>query len=84
MAPPARILIAEDDDLTLELLATVLRGEHFEVVTASDGREALDRLREESFDLVLSDIQMTRASGLEVLATVVKEQPDTPVVLITA
>ena len=84
MASPARILIAEDDDLTLELLGTVLRGENYEVVTATDGREALDRLHEGTFDLVLSDIQMTRASGLEVLATVTAEFPDTPVVLITA
>jgi two-component system response regulator AtoC len=81
---PAKILIAEDDDLTLELLATVLRGEGYEVVTVADGRAAQDRLRESAFDLVLSDIQMTRASGLEVLQTVTKEFPDTPVVLITA
>jgi DNA-binding NtrC family response regulator len=82
--PPAKILIAEDDDLTLELLATVLRGEGYEVVAVADGRAAQDRLRESAFDLVLSDIQMTRASGLEVLETVTKEFPDTPVVLITA
>jgi two-component system, NtrC family, response regulator AtoC len=84
VALPARILIAEDDDLTLELLATVLRGENYEVVTVSDGHEALRRLHDGVFDLVLSDIQMTRASGLEVLEAVTKEFPDTPVVLITA
>jgi len=81
---PARILIAEDDDLTLELLATVLRRESYEVVTVTDGREALERLAEGPFDLVLSDIQMARVSGLEVLASVTKQMPDTPVVLITA
>jgi DNA-binding NtrC family response regulator len=81
---PARILIAEDDDLTLELLATVLRGEGYEVATVSDGREALNQLQAGAFDLVLSDIQMTRASGLEVLETVTRQYPDTPVVLITA
>ena len=79
-----RVLIAEDDDLTLELLATVLRGDGYEVTTATDGREALQRLEESAFDLVLSDIQMTRASGLEVLETVARRFPDTPVVLITA
>jgi DNA-binding NtrC family response regulator len=79
-----RILIAEDDDLTLELLATVLGRENYEVVTATDGREALDRLAESTFDLVLSDVQMARASGLEVLETVTKQFPDTPVILITA
>jgi DNA-binding NtrC family response regulator len=77
-------LIAEDDDLTLELLATVLRRDNYEVVTVTDGREALDRLGKGAFDLVLSDVQMARASGLEVLATVTKQFPDTPVVLITA
>jgi DNA-binding NtrC family response regulator len=84
VVPPAKILIAEDDDLTLELLATVLQGEGYAVVTVSDGREAVNQLRVGAFDLVLSDIQMTRASGLEVLETATKEFPDTPVVLITA
>ncbi len=84
MVAPARILVAEDDDLTLELLGTVLRGEGYEVVTVADGREALDQLQSGVFDLVLSDVQMTRASGLEVLKAVTKEFPDTPVVLITA
>jgi len=79
-----RILIAEDDDLTLELLATVLRRENYEVVTVTDGREALDRLAQGPFDLVLSDVQMARASGLEVLAAVTRQFPDTPVILITA
>jgi two-component system response regulator AtoC len=84
VAPPARILIAEDDDLTLELLATVLRAEGHDVVTARDGREALEQLAAAAFDLVLSDIQMTRASGLEVLRIVRQEYPDTPVILVTA
>jgi two-component system, NtrC family, response regulator AtoC len=84
VASRGRILIAEDDDMTLDLLASVLRGENYETVTAADGREALDRLNEGSFDLVLSDIQMARASGLEVLETVTRQFPDTPVVLITA
>jgi len=44
VASHGRILIAEDDDLTLELLATVLRRENYEVVTVTDGREALDQL----------------------------------------
>jgi two-component system response regulator AtoC len=80
----SKILIAEDDDLTLELLSTVLRREGYDVVTATDGREALDRLLGENFDLVLSDIQMARASGLELLHAVTQDFPDTPVILITA
>jgi CheY-like chemotaxis protein len=54
------------------------------VVTVRDGREALQRLVGGAFDLVLSDIQMARASGIEVLEAVSRDFADTPVVLITA
>jgi DNA-binding NtrC family response regulator len=79
-----RILIAEDDDLTRELLAKVLRRASYEVVEVADGGEAIERLRGEPFDLVLSDVQMTRASGMELLEVAGRERPDIPVVLITA
>jgi len=78
------ILIAEDDELTLELLGNVLRREGYHVVLVSDGRDALDKLAVEHFDLVVTDVQMARASGLEILETVTRETPDTPVVLVTA
>jgi DNA-binding NtrC family response regulator len=80
----ARILIAEDDDLTRELLARALRREQHEIVETSDGGEAIEKLRSGSFDLVLTDIQMSRASGMEILQVVSETLPDTPVVLITA
>jgi DNA-binding NtrC family response regulator len=78
------ILIAEDDELTLELLGNVLRREGYDVAMVSDGREALDKLAAGHFDLVVTDIQMARASGLEILDTVTRDTPDTPVVLVTA
>jgi DNA-binding NtrC family response regulator len=82
--PRGKILVAEDDDLTLDLLSTVLRREGHEVVTANDGQQAMDLANAGSFDLVLSDIQMPRASGLEVMQWLREKSPDTPVVLITA
>jgi two-component system response regulator AtoC len=84
MAAPAKILVAEDDDLTLELLAKVLGREGYEVVCVADGREAIERLRETTFDLVVTDIQMARVSGLELLDVVTETAPDTPVILVTA
>jgi DNA-binding NtrC family response regulator len=78
------LLIAEDDELTLELLGTALRREGYEVVTVSDGAAALDQLRGRRFDLVISDIQMARASGLEILDAVLRDASDTPVVLVTS
>ena len=79
MVAPAKILVAEDDDLTLELLAKVLGREGYEVVCVADGREAIERLRETTFDLVVTDIQMARTSGLELLDVVTETAPDTPV-----
>jgi DNA-binding NtrC family response regulator len=80
----ARILVAEDDELTLELLEKVLRREGYEVVGVADGRAAIDKLSSQAFDLVLTDIQMTRASGMEVLEVVRSGSREIPVVLITA
>jgi two-component system response regulator AtoC len=82
--PRGKILIAEDDDLTLDLLSTVLRREGHEITVVSDGQQAMDVANAGSFDLVLSDIQMPRVSGLEVLQWMREKLPDTPVVLITA
>jgi two-component system, NtrC family, response regulator AtoC len=83
-AVATRILVAEDDDLTRELLAKVLRRDGHEIVEVADGAEALEKLHAESYDLVLSDVQMARASGMEILDSVSASSPDTPVVLITA
>jgi two-component system response regulator AtoC len=84
MGSRARILIAEDDDLTLELLATVLRAASHDVTSVSDGQAALEELGKAPFDLVLADVQMPRASGLEILDTLSRSAPDTPIILITA
>jgi DNA-binding NtrC family response regulator len=80
----ARILVAEDDDLTLELLATVLRGAGHEVTAVRDGREALTQIEHAPFDLVVADVQMPRASGLEILDALAARPTPTPLVLVTA
>jgi DNA-binding NtrC family response regulator len=84
MPDKARILVAEDDDLTLELLATVLRSAGHEVTAVADGREALDELERAPFDLVVGDVQMPRASGLELLDALSARAPETPLILVTA
>ncbi len=80
----ATILVAEDDDLTRGLLVEVLRRGQHRVVDAASGMDALERLKEERFDLVLSDIQMPGAGGMELLAHVMHTAPETAVILITA
>lgn len=78
-----RILVADDEPLTTELLALVLAFRGYEVVEVHDGREALERAREVQPDVVLLDVMMPRLLGVEV-ARSIRADPvlaDTPVVL---
>jgi diguanylate cyclase (GGDEF)-like protein len=59
------VVVADDDPVTRELLATVLRGSGHEVVTCMDGQEAVERVAKGGIDLVLLDAVMPRLSGLE-------------------
>lgn len=79
----AKILIVDDDPYVLSVLYSLLSSEH-ECRTASSALEALECLREEEFDLVLSDIMMPGMSGLELLEHISSLNSDTVVVLISA
>ena len=79
----ARILLVEDDPSIREITALGLRGAGFEVDTAADGAEGLDRWRRERPDLVLLDVMLPRLDGLEVLRAI-RRQSTTPVVMLTA
>jgi CheY-like chemotaxis protein len=78
-----QVLIAEDEDFIRDLLADVLRIERFDCVTASDGQQALEILRSQRIDVVVSDIVMPNIDGIELLMTVKQEYPHIPVILIT-
>ncbi len=60
-----RILIVDDIEENLYLLETLLKGNGYKVVTAKDGVEALSRLKEESIDMIVSDILMPRMDGFQ-------------------
>ena len=63
----SRILVADDNDASRELIREVLEMSGYDVVEAADGRDAVNRARESSPDLVLVDIQMPRLDGYGVL-----------------
>lgn len=71
-----KILIAEDDEFLRELYADILKTEGYQVTTAVDGEDALQKLTQGGWDLVLLDIIMPKLSGLEV-AKKAKELPPT-------
>ena len=66
------ILIAEDEALVLKMLSYRLQKEGFTVLTASDGKQALELLKATTPDLVITDLMMPYHSGLEVLEYVKK------------
>jgi len=79
-----RVLVADDDALTRELLAETLGRCGCEVVLASDGASAVRALEREDFDLILTDVKMPEKSGMDVLVRAREVNRDAPVVLMTA
>jgi two-component system response regulator MtrA len=79
----ARILLVEDDPSIREVTAIGLTAAGFEVTTASDGLEGLERFRAEPFDLVLLDIMLPRLDGYEVCRQI-RRSSTVPVVMLTA
>jgi two-component system, OmpR family, response regulator VicR len=84
--PLPKILLVEDEFAAAEAIGYLLQLNGFQVVNASNGREALERLGEVRPDLVLSDVMMPWMDGLE-LARHIRERPETrdlPIVLMSA
>ncbi len=79
-----RVLIAEDDMFTREGLADILRAEGFEVLTASDGKEALALFDEKDPDFVCLDIMMPGSDGYEICRHIRSRSETVPVIFISA
>ncbi|TAL12885.1 MAG: sigma-54-dependent Fis family transcriptional regulator, partial [Nitrospirae bacterium] len=79
----ATILIIDDEAKMRRLMDLVLRPEGYRLLEAESGEAGLKLLDEGGVDLVLTDIQMGKVSGLDVLARATRDCPDVPVVVIT-
>src|SRR5262249_2703144 len=84
----ARILLAEDNAVNQKLMLTILRKQHHQVVTAETGKQVLERLKEQSFDLIFMDVEMPELDGLEATACIrdAEKQTNThiPIIALTA
>ncbi len=78
-----KILVADDEPTIRELMQLVLERDGHTVKTANDGEQALKMLQEERFDFLLSDIQMPRMDGIELLRRAKALHPDLTAILIT-
>lgn len=79
-----RILVVDDELSVREFFEILLKKEGFDVLCATDGQEALRLIREEEFDLVITDLQMSNGDGMSLLKESKKVAPDVPVIMITA
>src|SRR5258707_1408032 len=80
---PMRILVAEDDAPLAEFLRQRLVEDQFSVQVVSSGQEAQQLASEQSYDLVLLDLNLPGAGGLEILRGIRSKRPDLPVVIVT-
>jgi len=80
-----KILVVDDEEYLCELLKEeLLSTKMFEVDIANDGAQAINKIQNGLYDLVLLDIKMPRISGIEVLKFIKEFSPDTEVIMITA
>ena len=77
-----RILVADDDESILEVIKIMLEGESYEVITANNGREAVDQM-DDSFDLVILDVMMPECSGITACSEIRKKSM-VPILFLTA
>jgi DNA-binding NtrC family response regulator len=80
----AKILVVDDERNIRLLYSQELSEEGYQVSTAASASEAVEKLTQSSYDLVVLDIKLKEESGLDLLQQIVKERHDMPVILCTA
>jgi DNA-binding response OmpR family regulator len=79
-----RILVVEDERKLAQILASALKGEHYDVVVAPTGEDGFFRANAEAFDLVVLDLLLPGRNGLDILQTLRQRHIETPVLILTA
>ncbi|MBI3091434.1 MAG: sigma-54-dependent Fis family transcriptional regulator [Candidatus Tectomicrobia bacterium] len=82
--PSGRLLIADDEEGNREFLAEALQLEGYQVTTAKDGEEAIKQIEADTFDVVLTDLKMPKATGIEVLKAIQRTNSEAVGVVFTA
>src|SRR5262245_41822917 len=78
-----KVLLADDEETLCKALARVLRAADFEVVIATDGSLALEAIVSGGFDVIVCDVHMPGATGIDLLRVVRAYDLDVPVILMT-
>lgn len=77
------VLVVDDEAVIRQGIRRILENDGYGVETSSSGKAALEKMQEQDFDLVITDLKMPGMDGIEVLKTIKMLQPDVPVIMIT-
>jgi len=78
-------ILVVDDEIEMRIaLETTLKREGHQITLAENGKQALEKLNEDSFDLVLTDVKMPKMNGVELLKALKKKSPKTVAIMMTA
>ena len=80
----ARVLVVDDEKSMRDLLSITLEKEGYDVLTAAGGEAAIEALRRDATDAVITDLRMPKVDGLQVLRAAKEISPDVAVIVITA
>jgi CheY-like chemotaxis protein len=83
MSDKVKFLIVDDEPVVRQAFTRILSSDHCVVETAANGQEALRKMRQQAFDVVLLDLKMPGMDGLTVLRTIKQDWPDSEVIVIT-
>lgn len=78
-----RVLVVDDEDIARSNLVYILRKEGYQVADADSGLTAIERLRQQEFEVILTDLKMEKMDGLQLLQAVKETAPHTDVIMIT-
>src|ERR1043165_3816362 len=79
-----RILVVDDEEIIRNSISFILRKEGFTVTEAANGKEGYEKALAESFDIIITDLEMPEMKGIELLERVVQVSPHVMVIIITA
>lgn len=83
MEKNTNILVVDDERINLENIRHILIQEGYEVTTADSGRSAVEKIEQNHFDLIITDLKMADVDGIQVMAAAKKHLPDAEVIMVT-
>jgi len=82
--PEARVLVVDDEPNIVDIISMALRYNEYDVVTASNGREALDEVASSRPDMIVLDVMMPELDGFQVAKRLSEQRSDIPILFLTA